>query len=143
MGLYERIRDIIYDNQEVGNVIDNDSCFQAIKQIISDYEEENQSVDLAIDVFSSYEVKQYGRYSYISDKIGNEYFFSDDNIDQTKVINGGLLMEWIANELKDSQVIYVKLVAKNKLYIEDFNPNTGEGSDMYIEWNRVEEKKYE
>lgn len=82
-----------------------------------------------INVFGKYKVKRVHKYSYISDRIGKEYYFNEDKSEQEKVISGGELMEWIADDMKDWLTINVNF-SDNEIFMEHFNPNTGESGDI-------------
>lgn len=84
---------------------------------------------MEINVFGKYKVKRTNNYSYISDRIGEEYYFDKDKSEQEKVISGGELMEWIANDMKDWLTISVNF-SDNEIFMEHFNPNTGESGDI-------------
>lgn len=95
-----------------------------------------------ICVFGNYKVRRICNYSYISDKIGDEYAFSDGKADNTQQIDGGRLMEMIAKEMLEHDTIGVHFYDEEnslKISIEGFNPNTGEGSDTDYIIERIEE----
>ena len=80
-----------------------------------------------ICVFYDYEVEYFCKYSYINE----DGDFSKGNAKWKKVLNGGKLLEWLSRLLADDKCIEVA-IKDNKIYVGDFNPNSGETSDVKI-----------
>lgn len=99
-----------------------------------------------ICVFGDYKVRRICKYSYISDKIDDEYIFSDGRADETRTIDGGRLMDMIAKDMQDHKTIGIHFYPEKKdnsfkICIEGFNPNTGEESDTEYKIERNENGK--
>lgn len=80
-----------------------------------------------ITVFGNYKVEFKGEYSYLNE----DGDFSRDSYCETKIKSGGELIEIIARELKNNELIQFT-IKDNVIYLNDFNPQTGEGSDAWI-----------
>lgn len=85
---------------------------------------------MEINVFGKYRVEYQNKYSYRIDY--NE--FRDDMTFWTKTMQGGELMELISNLLKNEYLIKFETYVdfETKIEFENFNPNTGEGSDIRL-----------
>lgn len=95
-----------------------------------------------INIFSKYKVKYTNKYSYIFDKIEYEYIFSDDKAEWTKEMDGYDFIRFIINLLEDRDFMSICSIPKG-LYIEHFDPNSGETADIQIEYEEILECKKE
>ena len=89
-----------------------------------------------ICIYCKYMVKYKCEYSYI-----NEYGdFSDGKVEWVKELDGYELFKLVSNIIKDQYCMRIKTL-ENSLYIEDFDPNTGETGDYIIYFEEIEDKK--
>lgn len=92
-----------------------------------------------INIFSKYKVKYTNKYSYISDKIGDEYIFSDGKAEWTKEMDGYELIKFIINLLKDRDFMSINSIP-NGIGIEHFDPSSGEPASIKIEYEEILEE---
>lgn len=97
---------------------------------------------IKIDVFSKFKVKRVHEYSYISDKIGREYIFSEDKTKNEKILQGGELMKWIADDMVNNDTITTTFESIDayhfNIHIEQYKPS-GECGDIDYEIERIKE----
>lgn len=92
-----------------------------------------------IDIFSKYKVKFTNNYSYISDKIDDEYIFSDDKAEWTKEIDGYEFIKFIIDLLQHSEFMSISSIP-NSIGIEHFDPSSGETASIKIEYEEILDK---
>ena len=90
-----------------------------------------------IDVFTKYKVKYKRTYCYISSETGE---FKEIVDECKKNFNGCELMHFIADFLNEEFVCSLN-VFDNMLYMETFNPLTGEGDTISIIFEEEKNKK--
>ena len=87
-----------------------------------------------INVFTKYKVKYTCKYSYINE----DGDFRDDEAAWEHVLDGWSLIEHIIRLMND--VDFMRILATDKMiYIEHFNPNTGEPADYTYEFEETDE----
>ena len=91
---------------------------------------------MGICVFCNYKIKIENNFSYISDYEFNEPTYDHGTEVFEKIIGGGELMEMIAKELNDEEVITF-FSNDNMILIEKFNPHDGTGSDIKILYEEI------
>jgi len=91
-----------------------------------------------ICVMCEYEVHYVCEYSYISDKIGDEYIFSDGNINETETLSGGRLIEMISNMLIDYDIFEFYPI-ENGYCFDCFSPSNGETCLKSLTFKRIGE----
>lgn len=78
-----------------------------------------------INIFTKYKVKYTNKYSYRNE----EGDFSDGHAEWTKVLDGYTFMSMIFKHVEDYEFMRI-LIENNMIYIENFDPNSGEASDF-------------
>lgn len=87
-----------------------------------------------INIFCKYKVKYKCEYSYV-----NEYGdFSDDVAEWEKVLDGYNFMTIILKHIEDRDFMRI-LTTEKMVYIERFDPNSGECSDFKYEFEETED----
>lgn len=88
-----------------------------------------------IDIYSKYKVTRYVHSNYKSYDSDADDFWKEDKFFEELELDGGKLIEVIAQELKSSylQDIFIDLleIGTMKIIINTFDPSSGEG-DMFI-----------
>ena len=90
-----------------------------------------------INIFSKYKVKYINKYSYISEKIEDEYIFSDDKAEWTKEMDGWSFIKFIIGILEDRDFMSINSIP-NGIGIEQFDPSSGETGSIKIEYEELE-----
>ena len=94
-----------------------------------------------VDVFTNFKVTRKVKYAYISDKIDDEYIFSEEEFKQEEILDGSSLLKWITEDINNDLTIQVRTNSDNEIYIQEFNPNNGEGADIWISFERIKERE--
>lgn len=81
-----------------------------------------------ISVFAKYKIKCKGKYSYNTPSYDCPNDWHTERVKWQKTISGGELMEFIAKNLNDTNIIEVDF-GDDCIYFDYFNPNNGECSD--------------
>lgn len=89
-----------------------------------------------INVFTKYKVKYTCEYSYI-----NEYGdFSDGHSERESIVDGYTFLTMVYKHIENYD--FIRMLAQDKMvYIETFNPNTGETADYTYEYEETEENE--
>lgn len=97
---------------------------------------------MRIDIYSKYKVKVYSEWSYISteDSEPGDIVFREDKHTKEYTMDGGRFLDFLGKKLLDNDTSEF-LIKDNKITIETFNPNTGEGSTTKIEFERIEKSE--
>jgi len=90
---------------------------------------------MQITIFSKYKVKYECKYSYQNE----EGEFIDGECNWDKVINGDELVKLISELIQDKDFIVITS-KENYVYIEHFNPMTGEPADYKITYEEVQDE---
>lgn len=90
-----------------------------------------------LSVFAKYKIKVIHNSSYITDRIGDEYYFSDSHNEYKKIVDGWELMQWLSKEMVGEYVVGVSVTQQDEhtsiVYIEEFNASNGECADITYE----------
>ena len=89
-----------------------------------------------ISVFADYKIKCRGKYSYNTPSYDCPNDWHTERVRWQKTMSGGKLMEFIAKELNEFNLIEVDF-RDDYIYFDHFNPNTGECSNYYYHIERV------
>lgn len=95
-----------------------------------------------LDGYGKYKVKYKCKYNYISDKIGDDYVFSTDNVGYTRILHSFELIDKICHLLKDDYFSDIH-IESNVIKINHFNYNNGENSEYTFELERVDKELLE
>ena len=88
---------------------------------------------MKVNIFTKYKVHKKCKYSY-----KNEYGdFSYGHCEWTKELYCHEFLKLITDSIKDDEFCSISIVG-NKIYIDLFNPNTGETSDIYYTYEEIE-----
>lgn len=88
-----------------------------------------------INIYSSYKVKQYGSYSYMSEDYDD--WQTEKYCHKECIFDGGTLLDILGNQLHSHNINTFCIESKNKIHIDWFDPNTGEASDTTYEFEEV------
>ena len=92
---------------------------------------------LDISVFGKYKVKVSGKYSYNTPSYDCPNDWHTEKVKYQKTMEGGELMEIIAKELQERDLIGIYF-HDDRIMLEKFNPHTGECADWVY---KIERKK--
>lgn len=94
---------------------------------------------MVIDIYSSYAVVIKGEYSYQNPETStpDDIDFTEDTGESISIIEGGQLLDMLANEMSSALISSVEF-NPGVVYISEFNPMTGESSDVYYYIRKVE-----
>ena len=84
-----------------------------------------------INIYEDYKIKVTGDYTYLSEENETIYdnIFVKDKIDKEIILNGGKLLNLIANKLNEDYISEFVVVG-NEIHFELFNYNNGESASI-------------
>lgn len=95
-----------------------------------------------ISIYGKYKVKCEYSYSYITDKIGDEYVFDSGKDTFASTMDGATFIDHISYHLKRPHSFSVSF-ADNRCIITLFNPNTGESETIHYSWEEIKKEEDE
>lgn len=87
-----------------------------------------------VNIYQVYKIKRKIDCAFIDEEnsVPNDITFKDLKKEDEISISGGQLLEYLAKLLNDGDISEFE-IKDNKIKIVHFNPNTGEGTETYIE----------
>ena len=91
---------------------------------------------MEIFIFGNYKVKYKNKYSYILDKIDDEYLFSNDKAEWVKEMDGYSFIKFLIGLIEDREFFSI-VTNENLIIIDHFDPCSGETSYIRIEFEEI------
>ena len=94
-------------------------------------------------IYAKYDVEYTNEYSYIEDRIGDEYFYASDQSEWHIIMDGGDLINLVGKILTDCNILNFKFaqdpddISSQIFYASIFNPCNGTGEDICIKYKEV------